>query len=75
MEQQAAENKIVSFKDIADVHHYPFILKRINTDEKKTHLWLYGETNSGKTYFVEQLMRLGINVFMGPYNNDWIGFN
>lgn len=56
-------------------HHLGKIFERVDLTQKKTHLWLYGTTNSGKTYFVEQMMALGINVFMGPYNNDWIGFN
>lgn len=66
----------VLLKDVYKEHHYPTVLEKIlDSTQKKSHLWICGPANSGKTYFMERLMDLGVNVFMGPYNNDWIGFN
>lgn len=47
----------------------------LDLTKKKCHLWIHGPANSGKTYFVEQLIEKGIQVYQGPYNNDWFGFD
>lgn len=44
--------------------------------EKKRHFWFYGESNSGKTYNLRQMMLSDPqNWFQIPTNNDWIGYN
>lgn len=63
----------VDFKRLG--HYAQGVLNKVDLTKKQTHLWLHGVTNSGKTYFVEEMIRLGVSVFMGPYNNDWVGFN
>lgn len=55
--------------------HMPDLLTSVDLTQKKCHLWLVGPPNSGKTYFVERLSELGINMYQGPYNNDWTGFD
>jgi GTP1/Obg family GTP-binding protein len=50
-------------------------MESIDLKEKKCHLWITGPPNSGKTYFVERLSELGIQIYQGPYNNDWFGFD
>lgn len=47
----------------------------VSSENKKCHLWLNGPPNSGKTYFVEKMMEHGIQIYQGPYNNDWVGFD
>lgn len=65
-----------TFAEIAEKHPYPEILRSINVtpENKKCHLWLTGPPNSGKTYFVEKMLELGMEIYQGPYNNDWTGF-
>lgn len=58
-----------------DFYGYRIFKQFVDLEKKHTHLWLYGERNTGKTTFIEKLMDLGINVYHGPYNNDWVGFN
>lgn len=44
--------------------------------EKKRHFWIYGESNSGKTYYVRKLIKEDPkNWFQIPLNNDWAGYN
>ncbi len=40
----------------------------INPDNKKTHLYIQGPSNSGKTYWVEKTLK---NYIKAPRNNDW----
>lgn len=49
---------------------------QVNT-EKKRHFWIFGETNSGKTYYKENLLkkRHPNDWFDIPYNNDFFGYN
>lgn len=44
--------------------------------EKRRHLWIYGATNSGKTYWLRKWIRERgeKNCFQIPYNNDWVGY-
>lgn len=42
---------------------------------KQCHLWIYGATNTGKSTWWKNKKKEGLRVFMGPYNNDWNGFN
>ena len=51
--------------------------EEINLDiEKKRHFWIYGESNSGKTYYVRKLIKENPNDwFQIPLNNDWAGYN
>lgn len=44
--------------------------------EKKRHIWYYGESNTGKTYRIKQMIKDDPdNWFQIPLNNDWIGYN
>lgn len=44
--------------------------------EKKRHIWYYGESNTGKTYRIKQMIKAEPdNWFQIPLNNDWIGYN
>lgn len=44
--------------------------------EKKRHIWMYGESNSGKTYRLKtEILKDPENWFQIPTNNDWIGYN
>jgi len=49
--------------------------KLVNLEEKRCHLWIYGRTNTGKSYPLECMIEEGIQVYIGPKNNDWFGFN
>ena len=51
--------------------------KEIQLDiEKKRHIWYYGESNTGKTYRIKQMIKNDPdNWFQIPLNNDWIGYN
>lgn len=72
------ECKRVEFKDLRALgFHHPQISDSISItpENKKCHLWLTGPPNSGKTYFLEKMMELGIKGFQGPYNNDYMGFD
>lgn len=44
---------------------------------KKRHFWIYGDTNSGKTYYKEHILkeRHPNDWFDIPYNNDYFGYN
>jgi len=67
----------VDWKDLRTLgFHLPALTDTISisAENKKCHLWLHGPRNSGKTYFIERLMELGIRLYQGPYNNDWSGF-
>lgn len=59
-EETKAERK--TFQQVAEDHPFPDIVRSINVtpENKKCHLWLTGPPNSGKTYFVEKLLDLGI---------------
>lgn len=56
-------------------HYAHALLARYKPDIKKCHLWLTGPPNCGKTFFVEELIRLGVRCYQAPYNNDWTGFD
>lgn len=44
--------------------------------EKKRHIWYYGESNTGKTYRIKQMIKDDPdNWFQIPLNNDWVGYN
>lgn len=49
---------------------------QVNKD-KKRHIWIYGETNSGKSYYKENLLKKQHpnDWFDLPYNNDFFGYN
>lgn len=49
---------------------YPFLL-----DRKKAHWWIWGPPNSGKTTLWQSWKGQGAKIFLGPFNNDWVGFN
>jgi predicted AAA+ superfamily ATPase len=51
------------------------LFDKVNLSEKKTHMWIRGPPNSGKSYFIEQLIEKGIRCYQAPYNNDWTGFD
>lgn len=43
--------------------------------EKKRHEWIYGESNTGKTYRIKkQIKENPGDWFQIPLNNDWIGY-
>lgn len=43
--------------------------------EKKRHFWYWGESNSGKTYFLKsQIKKDESDWFQIPLNNDWNGY-
>lgn len=48
-----------------------------NLPPKKRHLWFYGESNTGKTYKLREMMKETgeENWFQIPTNNDWFGYN
>ena len=46
------------------------------TVEKKRHYWYYGESNTGKTYRIKEMIKNDpSNWFQIPLNNDWIGYD
>lgn len=55
-------------------------MKRAPSEEldlpKLRHYWIYGESNTGKTYKREGLeQEWGLRGFQIPLNNDWIGYS
>lgn len=44
---------------------------------KKRHYWIFGDTNSGKTYYKENVLKKQHpnDWFDIPYNNDYFGYN
>lgn len=50
--------------------HYPF-----DAEAKKTHYWVWGPTNTGKTSMILGWIEKGARVFWGPCNNDWVGYH
>lgn len=54
----------------------PLVFK-FNKNKKKREnpqFWICGNTNSGKTYNVEQLELLGHRGYLGSKDNDWAGY-
>lgn len=41
---------------------------------KCRHKWIYGPPNTGKSTMLGEIMRT-CRAYLGPYNNDWTGFN
>jgi len=48
---------------------------RYDMSQKRCHLWIFGPPNSGKSTWWKTKKSEGLRLFMGPYNNDWTGFN
>jgi hypothetical protein len=44
---------------------------------KKRHFWIYGKTDSGKSYYIENIIKKQHpnDCFLIPYNNDFFGYN
>lgn len=43
--------------------------------DKRRHEWIYGESNTGKTTYLRQMMKeVPGGWFQIPYNNDWKGY-
>lgn len=78
LEQRENMQKAVKLKEVIPTleEHFQYLFKNSHDmTKKKSHIWAYGPTNSGKTYFVQQLIKAGVQVFQGPFNNDWFGFD
>lgn len=66
LEEREKMSQAVKLKDVIPTleEHYQYLFKNSHDmTKKKVHIWAYGPTNSGKTYFVEQLIKAGVRVF------------
>lgn len=74
--QEKLQDKLVTFDQLIQKPKWRYsFLNKVDLKQKQTHIWLHGVANSGKTYIVEQLIEEGLQVYQGPYNDDWIGFD
>lgn len=57
-------------------HQFPYANDQrfeFDVDQKKCHHWIYGNSNTGKTYFIQKL-RDTYRLSAGSVCNNWIDF-